>query len=113
MTEGIVLSMILTSHVGWSNTFNEVHPMVSYEVNNYSIGVFRNSLNHTSLYFSKIKNYSDFSVQYGLATNYNNKTVPMLVFRKPVMDHVNLVLVPSVDTKTNQPAMVIGLEARY
>ena len=113
MAEGIVLSMILTSHIGWEGNFNDVHPMISYERNGYSIGAFRNSLNHTSAFVSKTSQWNDISVQYGAATNYNNRTVPMLVFRKPVADHVNFVFVPSYDTAKRTPAAVVGLEVRY
>lgn len=113
MAEGIVLSMILTSHIGWEGNFNDVHPMISYEGNGYSIGAFRNSLNHTSAFVSKTTRFDDFSVQYGVANNYNHRVVPMLVFRKPVADHVNFVFVPSYDTTKKTPAAVIGLEARY
>ena len=113
MTEGIVLSMILTSHVGWEGKFNEVHPSISYEYKNYSVGVFRNSLDRTSVFVSKIEKFEDFSVQYGLASNYNNKTVPMVVLRRPLANRVNFILIPSYETKSGQPMLVVGLEARY
>ena len=113
MAEGIVLSMILTSHIGWEGKFNDIHPAISYEYNSYSVGVFRNSLNHISLFASKTTQFDNVSVQYGVATNYNNRTVPMLVVRKPVTDHVNFVFVPSYDTAKQTPAAVIGLEVRY
>lgn len=114
MAEGIILSMILTTHVGWENKkFNDVHPSISYHYKDYSVGAYRNSLNHTSLFVSKTSNFENFNVQYGLTSNYNNRVVPMLVIRKPVIEHVNFVFVPSYDTRTNQPAAVFGLEVQY
>lgn len=112
MAEGIVLSMILTSHIGWTGNFNDVHPTIAYERSGYSVGIFRNSLNHTSLFASKIDKFENFSVQYGLASNYEGKTIPMLILKKPVMDHVNMMVVPSYDKTTKQPAMVVGIEFR-
>ena len=114
MAEGIILSMILTSHVGWENKkFNDVHPSIAYQYKDYSVGAYLNSLNHTSLFVSKTSEYDDFSVQYGLTSNYNNRVVPMLVARKPVVEHVNFVFVPSYDTTTKKPAAVFGLEVQY
>ena len=113
MAEGIVLSMILTSHIGWHGKFNDVHPTIAYEYQSYSVGVFRNSLNHTSVFASKTEQFEDFSVQYGAASNYNGRTVPMLVIRKPIDEHFNLIFVPSYDTARHSPAAVVGVEMRF
>ena len=113
MAEGIVLSMVLTSHIGWTGNFNDIHPTISYEYNSYSVGVFRNSLNHNSLFVSKTDNFDGFSIQYGLANNYNKKTIPMVIFRKPIVNHVNAMFMPSYDPVKGNPTAVIGLEVRY
>lgn len=113
MAEGIVLSMILTSHIGWQGKFNDVHPTISYNFNSYSIGAFRNSYNRTSLFASKINKIGDVSIQYGFASNYDSKVVPMLIVKKPIVEHVNLIASPSYDKTSKQPAMVIGLEFSY
>lgn len=113
MAEGIVLSMILTSHIGWNGQFNDIHPNISYERNGYGVGVFRNSLNHTSFYVSKIEKFDGFSVQYGVANNYNSKTIPMLIFRKPIVDHINVMFMPSYDPNKGNPTAVLGIEVKY
>ena len=113
MAEGIILSMVLTSHIGWQSEFNDVHPMIGYEYNSYSVGMFRNSLNHTSVFVSKTSQFDGFSIQHGLANNYNSKTIPMIIFRKPIIDHVNAVFMPSYDPAKGNPTAVIGVEVRY
>ena len=113
MSEGIVLSMVITSHIGWTGNFNDVHPTIAYERNGYSVGLFRNSLNHTSLFVSKTDKFDGFSVEYGLANNYEGKVVPMLILRKKLVDNINLMVVPSYNKTTKQPATVLGVEFRY
>ena len=65
------------------------------------------------MFVSKTESFKDFSVQYGAASNYNNKVVPMLVIKKPIDEHFNLVFVPSYDTTRHSPAAVLGVELRY
>ena len=113
MIEGLILSVALTSHIGWTGNFNDIHPTIAYEYNSYVVGAFRNSLYRTSLFASKIDRFDSFSVQYGIANNYENKVTPMLILRKPVIDHVNFMLVPSYDKTTKTAAMVLGLEFNY
>ena len=113
MAEGLILSMALTSHIGWDGKFNEVHPSISYVYNSYSIGVFRNSLNYNSVFVSKITKFTGFHVQYGLANNYENKVIPMVIIKKPLNEHVNALVMPSYNKTSSKPAMVIGLEVQY
>lgn len=113
MSEGIVLSMVLTSHIGWTGNFNDIHPSIAYEYNSYSVGLFRNSLNRTSLFVSKTSKFDDVSVQYGLANNYNGKVIPMIIVKKPIVDHVNAVFMPSYDTAKGNAAAVVGIEILY
>lgn len=114
MAEGLILSLALTSHLGWDGNFNDVHPTLTYKYNDYAVGIFRNSLNHTSTFISKIKTFDNgVSVQYGLAGNYKNKTIPMLVVRKSIAEHANLMFMPSYDPVKNKPTAVIGVEFQY
>lgn len=113
MAEGLVLSLVLTSHIGWDQKFNDVHPMVSYNYQNYSLGVFRNSLNHTSLFVSKTSEFDNVSVQYGVASNYGNRVIPMIVIRKNIADRVNFLVSPSYNKTEKRPGLILGIEVSY
>lgn len=113
MAEGLVLSLALTSHIGWERAFNYVHPTVSYVYSNYSVGAFRNSLDRTSVFVSRTDDIQGYQVQYGVATNYENTVIPMLMIKKPITENVNFVVSPSYNKTTKQAAVILGLELTY
>ena len=113
MFEGLILSIALTHHVNTSKHYNDVHPMISYRHEDYSVGVYHNSIDKASYFVSKYYKMTDtLDIQYGLVSGYNEQLVPMLIVRKQLSTNFNAVVMPGIeiDGSRKTPILVFGIE---
>ena len=77
----IILALAVSSHIGFDYSYNEVHPHIFYENNNYSVGAYYNSMRNTSLYAGyTIKPTERLGVQVGLVSGYEYSESDVLPF---------------------------------
>ena len=115
MLEGLVLSLALTQHINANNLYNDVHPMIYYRQEDYSVGAYYNSINKTSYFVSKhYKMNEDISIQYGITSGYYKPVVPMLVVRKKLTTNLNAIAMPGIeiDHSRKTTILVLGIEYR-
>ena len=112
MTE-IILSMVLTTHVGMSEHYNNIHPTISFKRENVVMGAMKNSLGRLSIFAGHSSNNEFGEVNVGVASGYYYDLVPFVVFKKPLSSKVNLVFNPAIEMVDNRRkgiGMVLGIE---
>ncbi len=108
------LCLAFSAHFGLSDGWNEVHPCLRYEYNNWTIGAFVNSENRLSVYGSHT--WADvvagIGLEAGIVTGYSGfPVVPMARFLKEMENDVWLFLAP-VPAKENV-GFVLGVEFKF
>ena len=104
MLKEIILSIALSSHMGFDNSYNEIHPHIRYKYDNNITGLFYNSDRNISFYIGKEFTNSKFTIDMGIVTGYDNAIIsPMIVIKKD-----NFFIMPGIENKTI--GLVLGYE---
>jgi len=103
MFKEIILSLALSTHVGFDNNYNEIHPHIRFKTDNTISGAFYNSERAISFYTGKEFTFDTFIVDIGIVTGYENKIAPMVIIKKN-----NFFIMPGVENKTI--GLVFGYE---
>ena len=103
MFKEIILSLALSNHVGFDNSYNEIHPHIRYKYDNNITGLFYNSDRNISFYIGKEYINSKFTIDMGIVTGYENKIAPMVIIKKN-----NFFIMPGAENKTI--GLVVGYE---
>jgi hypothetical protein len=109
------IAVLLTTHIGLSADYNEIHPNVGMyldEEKQVSVGAFLNSENNMSAYVGWNVEFSEsISADIGLVSGYSQADItPMLR-----VNYNNFFVSPSIeiyDGETN-PGIVFGIEWRF
>lgn len=76
----LILSIAVSTHIGLSDDFANLHPHVQYKLpNNYITGIFHNSDKRESIYFGKQTTYGQFEIEYGLVHGYKRIDIAPMI----------------------------------
>ena len=115
MFENLIFSIAVSTHLGLSGDFANVHPHVQYQMpNNYIVGAYHNSDKRASVYFGKRIEWKapfdimpEVSIEYGIVHGYKEWDVaPMLK-----VNYGNIFVAPAA-TKS-EVGMVAGYEVKF
>jgi len=108
----IVTSLFITAHAGFSNhNLNYVHPHIGLETEKYAAGLYYNSERRTSLYVSRSIYSGQVDISGGIVTGYASaKVLPFISVSRYLDKGFTVFVIPSVDSETQKPSLVLGLE---
>lgn len=67
----ILLSLAFSTHLGLTGTYNEIHPHVRLQEDNYIVGVYYNSEKTASFYVGKTYDFGKLDLEIGVVTGYS------------------------------------------
>ena len=67
----IELALAFSLHLGLEGDYNDIHPHVRYNEQNYIAGAYYNSERNVRLYVGKRWEYNDFGLEAGAVTGYS------------------------------------------
>ena len=105
--EALTLSLGLSSHLGFDNNYNNVHPHLRFEHENFIAGSYYNSLRNNSTYVGYRHEVDNFGFEAALVTGYNKKYSPMA---RVTYDHKNFRIFTHPGFENDNVGVVIGLE---
>ena len=111
----IVVSVFLTAHTGFTNNnLNPVHPHIGIDYKQYSAGIYYNSERHTSVYATKTIYAGPVDIAAGFVTGYQERSVlPFVSISRYIGNDISVFALPSIDSVTNKPSLVLGIEYRF
>ena len=104
----IEFALALSLHLGLEGDYNEIHPHIRYNEQNYIAGAYYNSESNISTYVGKRWEYNDFGVELGAVTGYINQ--PLLPYAR--VTYNNFFIAPAHEVDKNTGA-VIGYEFKW
>ena len=108
MLDSVIFSIALSTHIGLTGDFADIHPHIQYQLpKNYITGIFHNSDKRAGIYFGRRATYKTLDIEYGLAHGYKNWDIaPMLK-----VNYGNLFIAPGA-TK-DEIGLVSGIEVKF
>ena len=115
MFENLIFSIAVSTHLGLSGDFANIHPHLQYQTDNqYIAGIYHNSDKRASVYFGKRTSWKapydvipEVSIEYGIVHGYKEwDLAPMLK-----VNYGNLFIAPAA-TK-DEVGIVAGYEVRF
>ena len=104
----IEFALALSLHIGLEGDYNEIHPHIRYNNENYIAGVYYNSESNISTYAGKRWEYNDFGVELGAVTGYIDQ--PLLPYARVTYNNFFIAPAHEVDKTTGA---VIGYEFKW
>lgn len=110
----LILALALTTHVNLNQDFNELHPHIRLQYDNFIVGTFGNSLEEASVYVGLTNDITKrLSVEYGATTGYNDieKIVPFGRLVYQTTDYTRVFFAPAVENNRQiNHGMIFGVE---
>ena len=108
MFENLIISIAVSTHLGLSGDFANVHPHAQYQLSdNYITGVFHNSDKRAGIYFGKHTTYKQLDIEYGLVHGYKRIDIAPMI----KINYGNVFVTPAATE--NEVGMVIGYEVKF
>jgi len=105
--DNLIFSIALSTHIGLSGDFANIHPHIQYQCDNYITGVYHNSDKRASPYVGKRTKYKALNIEYGIAHGYKTwDLVPMIK-----VNYDNVFVTPAA-TK-DDVGIVTGIEVKF
>jgi hypothetical protein len=104
----IELALAVSLHLGLQGDYNEVHPHIRYNEQNYITGAYYNSESNISFYAGKRWEYNDFGLEAGAVTGYSAGDV--IPYGRAT--YKNFFVAPAVEGD-NTIGTVIGYEFKW
>lgn len=93
-----ILSLALTTHLGFEGNPEAVHPHLQYVKDDKIAGLFVNSENSVSVYYGFKKTYGKNSVDFSLVTGYDAEPLlPYIRINRAVNTNFSLFVTPAVE----------------
>lgn len=73
----ILLGLAFSTHVGLANEYNEFHPYIQLNQDNYFAGAYYNSEENISFYAGKEIKWDKLGVEFGIVTGYSAYEIPV------------------------------------
>lgn len=109
-----LFSTIFSLHLGVTHVDNSIHPNISLSKNDLAGGLYYNTDKSFSGYFGKVFRKDKLEIFLGGVTGYklpvNSPIAPMVIARYEIDKNINIIAMPTVDNKTRNPALVLGIE---
>ena len=107
MVENLIFSLVLSTHVGFSGEFNNVHPRLTYKQQEYIAGVYYNSESQPSIFVGKEFVSENFTVEAGMVSGYSEYPIaPMIKLNRGIF-----FVAPAASN--GQPGLVTGIEVKF
>ena len=103
----IELALALSLHIGLEGDYNEIHPHIRYNEQNYIAGAYYNSTDKVSFYVGKRWEYNDFGIEAGAVTGYSDAEITPYIRGT----YKNLFIAPAQERGT--VGVVIGYEFKW
>jgi hypothetical protein len=104
----IELALAFSLHLGLEGDYNEIHPHIRYNEQNYIAGAYYNSESNISLYAGKRWEHNNFGFELGAVTGYVNQ--PILPYAR--VTYNNFFIAPAHEVDANTGA-VVGYEFKF
>ena len=104
----IELALAVSLHLGLEGNYNEIHPHIRYNEQNYIAGAYYNSESNISFYAGKRWEYNDFGLEAGAVTGYSAGDV--IPYGRAT--YKNFFVAPAVEGD-NTIGTVIGYEFKW
>ena len=115
----VLLGLVVTAHLGFSEPTNNVHPHLRVELpKSFVTGIYKNSTNKASIYIAKeFINSSGYFVDIGVVSGYNftdSPVIPFLIAGKNYNNYT-LFIAPVVDAENSKMEIkaLVGLEYKF
>lgn len=107
-----MIGLALSSHVGLNGDYNETHPHVRLQHDQYIAGVYKNSESNTSSYLGyRFETLESTFLEAGIVAGYSGLPVaPFLRVGVGITDSLSLFLTPAYEPKGNRVGAAIGVE---
>jgi hypothetical protein len=109
-----LFSTILSLHLGVAHVDNSIHPNLSLSKNDLVGGFYYNTDKSISSYFGKTFKQDKLEIFLGGVTGYklpiDSPIAPMVLARYQIDKNINIIAMPTVDNKSRNPALVLGIE---
>jgi len=112
-----VLSLALTTHLGFEGTPEAVHPHIQYIKDDKIAGLFVNSENAVSAYYGIKRVYGKNSIDFSLVTGYESELIlPYIRYSRELHPNASVFVTPAVEIyntgseREKNIGIVIGLE---
>lgn len=109
-----LFSTIFSVHLGVTQVDNNIHPHISLSKNDLTSGLYYNTDKSISGYLGKTFKQDKLEIFLGGVTGYklpiNSPVAPMVLARYQIDKNINIIAMPTVDNKTRNPALVLGIE---
>lgn len=111
----ILLGLAFSTHLGLAGNYNEIHPHVRIENQQYIAGAYYNSESRTSFYLGKEYTFDKLGIELGVVTGYpayDYDIAPMARATYVLSDDHKFYVAPAyeVDGAGNNLGIVFGLE---
>lgn len=104
----IELALAFSLHLGLEGDYNEIHPHIRYNEQNYIAGVYYNSESNISTYAGKRWEYNNFGLEAGAVTGYSGGNI--LPYGRAT--YKNFYVTPALEGD-NTVGAVIGYEFKF
>jgi len=93
----ILLGLALSHHVNFQQDYNEIHPLLGLQYNNFIAGAYYNSEENVSAYAGYRFEHDEVGIELGAVNGYPKLggTIPYVRFTYDVKDNVRLFAAPS------------------
>ena len=105
----IEFALALSLHIGLEGDYNEIHPHIRYNEQNYIAGAYYNSMNRVSFYAGKRWEHNQFGFELGAVTGYD-EIMPVAPYARATYN--NLFIAPAPENGKNT-GVVIGYEFKW
>jgi regulatory protein YycH of two-component signal transduction system YycFG len=107
LLEALTISLGLSTHIGFDEKYNSVHPHLRYTHENFITGTYYNSLENLSVYAGARQEYNNFGIETAIVTGYNNLITPY-VRGTYDLGKTRIFIAPGIETK--DIGIVLGIE---
>jgi hypothetical protein len=109
----LILGLALSTHLGLSQSYNEIHPHIRISNDKYIAGAYYNSVKNLSVYSGIKYSYGDITIEGGLATGY--EPYPIVPYGRVTYDYVDstkLFVTTAYESNGNEVrgGVVLGIE---
>lgn len=109
-----LISTIFSLHLGVKDIENTIHPHIGMSNQYIAAGIYHNTNGNVSGYVGRNFKYKDFDILVGGVSGYklpiDSPIAPMLIARYNIDKNFKVIVMPTIDKATKNPALVVGLE---
>lgn len=106
--EALTISLGLSTHIGFDEKYNSVHPHIRYTHEKFITGAYYNSLENLSVYAGARHEYNNFGIEAALVTGYNNGSLTPYVRGTYDVGKMRMFIAPGIESK--DIGVVLGIE---